>query len=214
MGREPLAFTFEDLDREHDYFNLSRVGREWFIHFLDTLQKLSKKTWPEIQQDNYYNVHPHDWNKTTTRFRKEKYEQYEGVQFSLGSNYGRVHGYIIGNLFFIVWLDKYHNLYDMEGHTPAKSKVKIMKDYPSVSCLQIHNAEIKILADKISKLEEQNKKLKNDIELYENYNSELEQEIKNLRNENTNLKNSIDNKKKKQQVYNEKIKRRKNRKKK
>ena len=33
-------------------------------------------------------------------------------QFSLsGNEHGRVHGYFVGNIFFIVWLDPEHNLY-------------------------------------------------------------------------------------------------------
>ena len=33
-------------------------------------------------------------------------------QFSLSSNeHGRVHGYFVGNIYFIVWLDPEHNLY-------------------------------------------------------------------------------------------------------
>lgn len=42
MGQQPLTFTFEDFDRGHEYFNLSRVGLEWFILLLDTLKELSK----------------------------------------------------------------------------------------------------------------------------------------------------------------------------
>ncbi|MDI9482524.1 MAG: hypothetical protein QM315_05000 [Bacillota bacterium] len=205
MGQQPLTFTFEDFDRGHEYFNLSRVGLEWFILLLDTLKELSKKTWPEVQQDSYYDAHPHDWSKTTTRFQKDKYEQYEGVQFSLGSNRGRVHGYIIGNLFFVVWLDKYHNLYDMEGYPSVKSKIKNMKDYPGVSCIQVYNTNIKILTDKIGELESRIKKLESDIELYLKINSEIEEQNIALKKENDHLNNIISIKRKKQEKYKKKV---------
>lgn len=158
LGMQPLTFTFEDFDREHKYFNLSKVGPEWFILLLDTLQKLSIKSWPLILKDPAYDAHPHDWSKTTTSFKKEKYEQFDGVQFQLKKSAGRVHGYVIGNLFYIVWLDKYHNLYDMNGFPPVKSKIKVLKE-PGKSCLQIIDASIEYLAKENQKLSKENEEL-------------------------------------------------------
>ena len=154
-GMQPVIFTFVDLDREHPYFNLSKVGPGWFILLLDTLQKLSNMSWSSILSDDAYDAHPHDWNKTTTQFKKEKYEQFEGVQFQLKKNTGRVHGYVIGNLFYVVWLDPYHNLYDMDGFPPVKSKIKMYKN-PGKSCLQIYNEDIEYLAKENQELRKEN----------------------------------------------------------
>lgn len=158
LGKQPLTFTFEDFDREHEYFNLSKVGPEWYILLLDTLQNLSIRSWPSILRDITYDAHPHDWSKTTTSFKKDKYEQFDGVQFQLTKSKGRVHGYVIGNLFYVVWLDRYHNLYDMDGFPSVKSKIKILKQ-PGKSCLQILDANIEYLAKENQKLRKTNDEL-------------------------------------------------------
>jgi hypothetical protein len=59
--------------------------------------------------------HSIDWNQTTeTGFGLVHEEQLvsQPYQFQLSSNeYGRVHGFFIDNVFYIVWLDPDHLLY-------------------------------------------------------------------------------------------------------
>jgi hypothetical protein len=59
--------------------------------------------------------HPIDWDDTTeTCFGLVNEEQLvsQPYQFQLSSNeYGRVHGFFIENVFYIVWLDPDHLLY-------------------------------------------------------------------------------------------------------
>jgi len=41
----------------------------------------------------------------------EEFQAKAGYQFSDGSKRGRIHGFILGEVFYIVWLDPTHALY-------------------------------------------------------------------------------------------------------
>ena len=60
--------------------------------------------------------HSIDWQKTSRPngfvHLPEQYMAYPAYQFSLTANeYGRVHGLIIDDTFYVIWLDCQHNLY-------------------------------------------------------------------------------------------------------
>ncbi len=61
-------------------------------------------------------AHPIDWDKTArpSGFSQlnEQYQSYMPWQFSVSANaHGRVHGIIIGECFYIIWLDCNHVVY-------------------------------------------------------------------------------------------------------
>jgi hypothetical protein len=61
-------------------------------------------------------AHPIDWDKTArpSGFSQlnEQYQSYMPWQFSVSSNeHGRVHGIIIGECFYVIWLDCNHVVY-------------------------------------------------------------------------------------------------------
>ncbi len=119
-NNEKIIFSFNFLDLNDELFNLgSMKGRsipicsEWFITLLETLREISKLKPNEFRsQRQHYDFHPHDWSKVSKKFNfsKEFLEQVDGVQFRLSSSKGRVHGFMIGNRFYVVWLDPHHNL--------------------------------------------------------------------------------------------------------
>ncbi|ELU7233491.1 hypothetical protein SCL96_003408 [Escherichia coli] len=42
----------------------------------------------------------------------EQFQSYTPYQFAVSRNeHGRVHGFFIGNVFHVVWLDPHHRLY-------------------------------------------------------------------------------------------------------
>lgn len=60
--------------------------------------------------------HEHDWTETSRpdgfSHLNAHYRAYPGWQFSLTANeHGRVHGIIIDDTFYVIWLDKDHALY-------------------------------------------------------------------------------------------------------
>ncbi|WP_197703888.1 hypothetical protein [Cohaesibacter sp. ES.047] len=60
--------------------------------------------------------HPINWDKTSRPDGfvqlNEQYQAYTPYQFCLSANeYGRVHGFLIGSCFYVVWLDCNHAVY-------------------------------------------------------------------------------------------------------
>ena len=120
-ANEKIIFSFKFIDLKNELFNLGTMEKrkvpicsEWFITLIETLKEISTLTPDELRtkQRNHYDYHPHDWDKVSAKFNfsDEFLEQVEGVQFRLSSSIGRVHGFMIGNRFYIVWLDPHHNM--------------------------------------------------------------------------------------------------------
>jgi hypothetical protein len=61
-------------------------------------------------------AHPIDWSKTTEKYGfthlNSQLKQIPAYQFQISSNeHGRIHGFILGNVFFVIWFDPEHKLY-------------------------------------------------------------------------------------------------------
>lgn len=143
-----VVFSFEFFDRSTELFNLGNTCVHWFVSLLDVLKDITSKTYNEFKNNHYsfYDLHPIDWNKTSTRFVFMN-EQLEAYQFRLSKSKGRVQGFFIDNVFYIVWLDRHHNLYPDNGHYGG------IKYYsPTPSCTEM-------LEKRIEELEEENRNL-------------------------------------------------------
>lgn len=80
----------------------------------------------KISSDRGYrkanHIHPIDWKDSRIResnfncLSKDLMEQIKGDCWQLGiNNQGfRMHGFFVENIFYLVWLDPQHNLYDMK----------------------------------------------------------------------------------------------------
>ncbi len=60
--------------------------------------------------------HPHDWSRTSRPngfgHLNEHFRVIPGWQFCVSANeHGRVHGLIIDDTFYVIWLDRDHRLY-------------------------------------------------------------------------------------------------------
>lgn len=121
---EKLVFSFELLDREHEYFNLGKVCSEWYLELLDVLKHISSLTWKELstQYGPTYQPHNYDWKKTNFKFNLDQdiLDQMEPRQIRINKSKGRIHGLLIGNRFYIHWLDRYHNMTDSKGYGKAE----------------------------------------------------------------------------------------------
>lgn len=125
-----FVFSFILFSREHEYFNLNGekgpVRSNWFIKMLDRLKIFSTKTMRELKESDF-ELHAVDWENANVKPPKHL-EQYEFWQFRISKGLGRVVG-IVGkdsdkdieeSIFYIVWLDAYHNLTNSQNYSKAK----------------------------------------------------------------------------------------------
>jgi|ERR1017187_1123170 hypothetical protein len=116
-----VRFSFRYLDTSNPKFSLSECDTEFFANLTDRLKVYS--SWPvELFRDSNNTVeHRHTINFSGTSephgfpgIDPEQFEDGEDLQFSVSleqSCIGRVHGVLLMDTFYVVWLDKCHRLY-------------------------------------------------------------------------------------------------------
>ncbi len=114
-SNEKLLFSFRFFDRNHKAFNLGGIEASWYVTILDVLKEVCQTNRNNLVNvlGKKYRAHRLCWEDTEFKFRlKDAFmEQVECLQISASRAKGRIHGFIVGNTFYIVWLDRHHNLY-------------------------------------------------------------------------------------------------------
>ncbi len=112
-----VVFSFQYLQEEHPKFSIRHKGTKYLIALLTRLKELSRLSVQELKMNSNKTLrcHPINWSDTTENCFGIPFED-ELVdipyQFSLSANeYGRIHGFFIDEIFYIVWLDTEHQLY-------------------------------------------------------------------------------------------------------
>ncbi len=115
-----LRFSFKFLDLDHELFHYR--GREpiYFQRLLDRMKDLSGtpvSALTNARPNAALRFHRIDWQDDRVSVKSfgirswEEYDQ-EAWQFSISANeHGRVHGFLIENVLYVVWLDAEHRLY-------------------------------------------------------------------------------------------------------
>lgn len=115
--KQPLGitFSFKFLIDNNEKFSIKNKDARYLEALLNRLRDLSTMRVNEMRDNQSLRCHPIDWDDTTeTCFGFPGEEQLVDLpyQFQISSNeHGRVHGFFIENIFYIVWLDPDHNLY-------------------------------------------------------------------------------------------------------
>lgn len=115
-----IQFSFKFYDPNHTDFNCRGRSYEYFVTLLGRLKDLS--TFPlsnliRARPNQTTRFHRIDFTEDRVKAEGFGINQWEDInddawQFSLGANEnGRVHGFLVENVFYIVWLDPNHNLY-------------------------------------------------------------------------------------------------------
>ena len=123
ITEKSFAFSFACYDRSHKLFNLGDatpdgvVSGKWFLDMLDCLKAVSNKKISELR-GGPYDLHPVDWANANAS-APNGFEHLEYWQFRINKSRGRVIGFKIDNVFYIVWFDPHHNLTDSEGYGTA-----------------------------------------------------------------------------------------------
>ena len=98
-------------------FSFADKGSEYLIALLERLRDVSSLNATELisNRSSALRCHSVKWSDTTEScfgFPGEEQLVDTPYQFSISSNqYGRVHGFFIEEVFYIVWLDPDHKLY-------------------------------------------------------------------------------------------------------
>ena len=115
---ESLGFSFKYLQTQNEKFSIRDRDPNYFTAFLERLRDLSTLTAQELKMNRIQSLrcHPIKWRETTEPngfgIPNEKELVTIPYQFSLSTNeHGRVHGFFIEDVFYIVWLGPNHNLY-------------------------------------------------------------------------------------------------------
>lgn len=136
ITEKSFAFSFACFDRSHKLFNLGDeapdgvVSGKWFLDMLDCLKTVSNKKISELK-GTMYDLHPIDWAKANAS-APTGYEHLEYWQFRINKSRGRVIGFKIDNMFYVVWFDPHHNLTDSEGYGTATKYRAPESEYESI----------------------------------------------------------------------------------
>jgi hypothetical protein len=112
-----VSFSFKFFDDAHDKFCSNDREPYYWKTLLERLKDLSGLTALDMMtnRSSALRCHSIDWTNTSeSRFGIPNEQQLVETpyQFSLSSNaHGRVHGFFLDEVFYIVWLDPEHLLY-------------------------------------------------------------------------------------------------------
>ena len=114
-----LSFSLKYF-HQREPFLVAHLGEGYLETLLERLKNLSSLTMQEIRVSRAKALRSHaiDWTQTTEpngfdHINATLREQLKDCwQFALTANeHGRIHGFIIGDVFYIVWLDHHHEVY-------------------------------------------------------------------------------------------------------
>jgi hypothetical protein len=115
----PITFSFKYLDFSNRKFHITECGQPYFQCLLERFKHLSGLYEKELHNNNSPSLrsHPIRWRDTTEpkgfMNLKGQLSGRDGWQFQLSANeHGRVHGFLLQSVFYIVWFDPKHNLYN------------------------------------------------------------------------------------------------------
>lgn len=114
----PLRFSFKHVTFDNPKFGPQRCRQGYIEQFLLRLRDISTMTVGEFRtnKSKALRVHRHDFAGTTEpsgfTTLNEQLRAKEAWQFQLTSNeHGRVHGMLVNDTFYVIWIDPDHELY-------------------------------------------------------------------------------------------------------
>ena len=122
--KEKIIFSFRFLDFSHPAFNLGGICEKWYPELFNMLSNVSNLNRHEliITHEKIYRCHNHNWDNLDYRFNfdDEFLNQVDCRQIRISKSKGGIHGFLIGNTFYVVWIDPHHNLYPDEKYGGRK----------------------------------------------------------------------------------------------
>ena len=121
-----LTVSFRYLDTTKDKFSLSLGDADFFADVfgrLKAINQITKDQFIALQSTGKnWRLHRIDWNGTEHPVSVPSFglpaplaADENAWQFMTSKSTGRVHGFLVSDTFFVVWLDPQHNLYSGKG---------------------------------------------------------------------------------------------------
>lgn len=122
FGSEYITFSFKYFDRHNSKFSITSQNNRYFIKVIERFKSLSTESFRSLKQLTLFNnkslrfhsIDFSDMRVSEKGFNIPNREELDenAYQFEVSSNsHGRIHGFIIGNTFFVRWFDPEHRLY-------------------------------------------------------------------------------------------------------
>lgn len=114
-----IKLSFEFLDTTNPLFTLGKVEPEWYADLMNEFKLLTQINKKQLFQEYRSKFKPHPYSDIEKLNCKDEYltnPQYEAIQIRLTKSTGRIHGFFVGNTFYVRFLDRRHNMYDVEGY--------------------------------------------------------------------------------------------------
>lgn len=125
LPEDRIRFSFKFFDGANGFgceAVAENVRAGYWPAFMDRLKSLSDMLMSEFRtkQNRVLRNHTHDWAKTSCpegfSCLPQQLQDIKPWQFCIDqSRYGRVHGIILDEVFYVIWLDPEHRLYPAEN---------------------------------------------------------------------------------------------------
>ncbi len=116
--QQRISFSFRHIEQAHDKFHYAERDAAYFCKVLERLSAMSNFTVQEFHamRSSAVRAHPIAWEGTSEpegfANLNEQLRSSKPFQFAVSANeHGRVHGFFVDHVFFVVWLDPDHRLY-------------------------------------------------------------------------------------------------------
>lgn len=119
-GDEFLLFSFDKFET-NEFFNLDKTCESWSIALFNFLRDISKIKKQELMSGKFpnYRIHNHQNCHPPTPVPNDVSLK-DFYQIRISKSKGGIHGILVLNVFYIVWLDPLHNLYPSSKHGGLK----------------------------------------------------------------------------------------------
>lgn len=156
-----IKISFQFLNRDNKLFNIGEIEKEWFISLIDVLKLLSSITRKELKHQYKDKFHPHQYaDKEKLNYKDEMLTnpQYEAYQLRLDKSSGRLHGFFVENTYYVIFIDRWHNMYNDKKYGGIQYKSFPITQYDKLE--QQYNEKV----IEVQQYIEKNQKLKTSLE--------------------------------------------------
>ncbi len=158
ISNEKLRISFKFVDWESEEFFLHGLSKKYYELLFDAFNDIQTSTADDIKQQTHPRLMPKfiNWKGDSTITKssfpdkikdslrpqcgndenelQKQYEEMSRDSFELrvAKDYGRIHGFIFDNTFYIVWFDPAHNLFPGRDDKGRDRKTKLPSEVAQV----------------------------------------------------------------------------------